>query len=421
MIGFAIVVIPLSVGLIYSVYQVEVLAGHAQTVVRSSMETIESARQLTTQVERMERSARQYQVLHDEAIYRSFQQHHQLFQSAVHELLGSELPAPIRATLNEVQRDARMIDETLHLYPADSAEVETGIIRFQQIREDLRPLISDINDFITANSIAINDQSMQVQKTLVLIALALIPAALLVVVGFGFIISRPLQQLRRAIHRLGNSEFTEPIQVSGPLDLRRLGETLEWLRNRLKGLEEQKSRFLQQVSHELKTPLTSIREGTELLHDGVVGELSREQQVIAGILKSNTAELQRQVEDLLRFNEVLAEADSVSKFPVDLHLLVRKLVSDQKLPIQARKLKVKYKLHPITVNADAEQLKTIAGNLLSNAIKFSPYKGTIKLLLRYKHDQIHFDVMDEGPGVSPTDRDRVFEAFFRVKPGPQDT
>ena len=59
MIGFAIVVIPLSVGLIYSVYQVEVLAEHAQTVVRSSMETIESARQLTTQVERMERSARQ--------------------------------------------------------------------------------------------------------------------------------------------------------------------------------------------------------------------------------------------------------------------------------------------------------------------------------------------------------------------------
>ena len=326
MIGFAIVVIPLSAGLIYSVYQVEVLAGHTQTVVRSSMETIESARQLTTQVERMERSARQYQILH-EAIYSSSQQHHQLFQSAVHDLLGSELPPPIRATLNEVQRDARMIDETLHLYPADSAEVDAGIIRFQQIREDLRPLISDINDFITANSITINDQSMQVQKTLVLIALALIPAALLVVVGFGFIISRPLQQLRMAIHRLGNSEFAEPIQVSGPLDLQRLGETLEWLRNRLKGLEEQKSRFLQQVSHELKTPLTSIREGTELLHDGVVGELSREQQEIAGILKSNTAELQRQVEDLLRFNEVLAEADSVSKYPVDMAAKGKTVVS----------------------------------------------------------------------------------------------
>ena len=85
MIGFAIVVIPLSVGLIYSVYQVEVLAGHMQTVVRSSMETIESARQLTTQVERMERSARQYQILHDEAIYSSFQQHHQLSRRQLRE------------------------------------------------------------------------------------------------------------------------------------------------------------------------------------------------------------------------------------------------------------------------------------------------------------------------------------------------
>ena len=176
--------------------------------------------------------------------------------------------------------------------------------------------------------------------------------------------------------------------------------------------------FLQQVSHELKTPLTSIREGAELLHDGIVGELSHEQQEIAGILKSSTAELQRQVEDLLRFNEVLADADSAQKFPVDMHILVRNLVSEQKLPIRARELKVKCKLHPITVNADAEQLKTIAGNLLSNAIKFSPPRGTIKLLLRYKHDQIHFDVMDDGPGVNPTDRDRVFEAFFKGKSKP---
>ena len=420
MIGFAIVVIPLSIGLIYSVYQVEVLAGNMQTIIHSSMETSEFSRQLTAQAERMERSARQYQVLLDDEIYRGFRQQYRQFEAAVLSLQEIELPTTIHATLGKVRRDAFFIDETLGLYPPNSPEATAAFAGFTDIRDDLRPLTTDINEYITNKSIAINDQSMQVQQTLVLIALALIPTALLVVVGFGFIISRPLNQLRLAIHRLGNSEFSERIRVSGPNDLQRLGETLEWLRNRLKSLEEQKSRFLQQVSHELKTPLTSIREGTELLHDGVVGELSHEQQEIASILKSSTAELQRQVEDLLKFNEVLADADSADKFPVELHVLVRNLVSEQKLSIRARELKVKCKLNPITVNADAEQLKTIAGNLLSNAIKFSPYQGTIKLHLRYKHDQIHFDVMDDGPGVSPVDRERVFEAFFKGKNRPSE-
>ena len=242
MIGFSIVVIPLSIGLIYSVYQVEVLAGNMQTVIHSSMETIESSRQLTSQVERMERSARQYGVLLDEEIYQGFRKQYELFQTGSNELLlESELPDALHATLHEVRKDAYIIDETLGLYPPDSVEAMAAFNRFSDIRDDLRPLTSDINEYVTDKSNAINVQSMQVQKTLVLIALALIPAALLIVVGFGFIISRPLNELRLAIHRLGNNEFSAPIQVSGPNDLQRLGETLEWLRSRLKGLEEQKS------------------------------------------------------------------------------------------------------------------------------------------------------------------------------------
>jgi two-component system sensor histidine kinase GlrK len=408
----------LSIGLIYSVYQVEVLAGNMQTVVHSSMDTIEASRQLNIQAERMERSARQYEILLEEDIYQAFLRQYREFEINLNKLLESGLPESIHATLTEVRRDAFMINETLALYPPESSIAAKAFSEFSKIREDLSPLSSKINEFITNKSMIINDQSMQVQKTLVLIALALIPAALLVVVGFGFIISRPLHDLRMAIQRLGNSEFSDPIKISGPNDLQLLGETLEWLRSRLKALEEQKSRFLQQVSHELKTPLTSIREGTELLHDGTVGELSHEQQEIAGILKSSTAELQRQVEGLLRFNEVLAEVGSADKDPVDLHLLIRLLVSEQKLPIRARELIIKSRLHPITINADVEHIRTIAGNLLSNAIKFSPVKGTIRLHLKYRNDQIHFDVIDEGPGISPTDRDRVFEAFFRGKNKP---
>ena len=80
---------------------------------------------------------------------------------------------------------------------------------------------------------------------------------------------------------------TVTIAIDGPGDLRSLGERLDWLRLQLSDLDEQKKRFLRHVSHELKTPLTSLREGAELLADGTAGPLSAAQQDIAAILRDH--------------------------------------------------------------------------------------------------------------------------------------
>ena len=71
----------------------------------------------------------------------------------------------------------------------------------------------------------------------------------------------------------GESGFSKPIKIEGPTDLQRLGRQLEWLRVRFLELAQEKNKFLRHMSHELKTPLANIREGTELLLDGSVGEL----------------------------------------------------------------------------------------------------------------------------------------------------
>jgi len=83
---------------------------------------------------------------------------------------------------------------------------------------------------------------------------------------------------RQAIRRLGAGEFEGDIRVGGPADLKYLGSRLDWLRQRLIELEQQKRLFLRHVSHELKTPLTALREGSELLAEGTAGPLSSEQR-----------------------------------------------------------------------------------------------------------------------------------------------
>src|SRR6185295_5526900 len=91
-----------------------------------------------------------------------------------------------------------------------------------------------------------------------------------------------------------------------PQDLQYLGERLEWLRLRLRDLEEQQNRFLRHVSHELKTPLTAVREGAELLRDRVGGDLSPEQREIVRIVRQNSLQLQKLIEDLLTYHQTRA-------------------------------------------------------------------------------------------------------------------
>ena len=91
---------------------------------------------------------------------------------------------------------------------------------------------------------------------------------------FVALIIRPVHQLDRSIERLGEGNFTTPILVSGPRDLEAIGKKLDWLRRRLDVLDREKAKLLAHISHELKTPLASIKEGAGLLKDGVVGPLT---------------------------------------------------------------------------------------------------------------------------------------------------
>ena len=138
------------------------------------------------------------------------------------------------------------------------------------------------------------------RETWLWLALATAAIAAALATFFAVLISRPIRQLDLAIRQMGTADFTHAIIVNGPQDLRYVGQRLEWLRTRLRDLEEQQTRFLRHVSHELKTPLTAVREGAELLRDEVGGKLTREQQDIVRIVRENTLSLQKLIEDLLR-------------------------------------------------------------------------------------------------------------------------
>ncbi|HEY8242872.1 MAG TPA: HAMP domain-containing sensor histidine kinase, partial [Casimicrobiaceae bacterium] len=232
---------------------------------------------------------------------------------------------------------------------------------------------------------------------------------------FAVLIARPIRQLDLAIRQMGTADFTHAIVVNGPQDIRYLGQRLEWLRSRLHDLEAQQTRFLRHVSHELKTPLTAVREGAELLRDEVGGKLTREQHDIVRIVRENTLSLQKLIEDLLRWHQTRA-VEPATVGPVELPDIVRRVVREQKLAALARMIAFDTHLEPAVVTGDAERIRTIVDNLVSNAIKYSPRSGTIDAKLRARDGLAVLEVADEGPGVPTAERESVFESFFQGAP-----
>jgi two-component system sensor histidine kinase GlrK len=243
--------------------------------------------------------------------------------------------------------------------------------------------------------------------------LAAIPVTLGIALWFRAIISSQLQQVDRAIRTIGRAEYSDGVTVSGPQDLAYLGRRLDWLRKRLAELEEQKNRFLRHVSHDLKTPLTAIREGTQLLGEGVPGPLNDQQRTIIEILDQNSRRLQQLIEELINYQQAGFAASSIDPHPVALDVVCTQVLRTHRLVAAARAIRFERKLIPVLVEGDADKLRVVLDNLITNAIKFSPREGVIRVDLDKQDGKVILDVIDQGPGVAAEERDHIFEPFFR--------
>ena len=256
-------------------------------------------------------------------------------------------------------------------------------------------------------------QAESVQRQLVLLVVFSTAVALALAMALTRHIARPIAQLDAAIRQLGSAHFENPIVVRGPDDLRTLGERLDWLRRRLIELEHEKNRFLRHLSHELKTPLTALREGAELLHDEVGGPLSAPQRRVVTIMRDNSVKLQRLIEELLDYQRALHAAAALHLKRVSLKSLIQEAMRPHELAAQAKGLQIAVEAQAGSVDADPEKLRSVFDNLIGNAVKFTPAGGRVSVQASSSGEQALIDVIDSGPGVPAEERESIFDSFIR--------
>lgn len=234
----------------------------------------------------------------------------------------------------------------------------------------------------------------------------------LVIWWLGIKLNQPLHSLTVSIRRLARTDYVDPVVIQGPRNIREMGQGLEKLRLKLQESDSHQRQFLRHVSHEIKTPLTSIKEGSQLLEDEILGPINSEQREITSILTKSTAELQQSIENLLNYNSAISVDKIKTRSTTDLSSLIEEVISKQALAIRSKGLKIKKDLAIARAFVDRDQISTVFDNLLSNAVKYSPDGGEINLWLTQDKKNSIFTIRDYGPGVSDANKRAIFDAFY---------
>lgn len=409
-VGFFLAVLPLTAGLLAMTVAIQKLSTQSQQAVFDAARIAHGSRQLAEVLPTLERAARQSQVLQDETLRAGYVNLRQEFTRMIAQVQAMPLDTEMRSLLT---RMAAQEEAAYQLQSQGPAQAKEMTAQFAELAATGRDMLAHSSAVIDREAGALKSRAEEAENGARLQLLVVVPVALLVVAGFTHLLARPIAQIEAGILGLGERRLHERVVVEGPDDLVQLGEQLNWLRERLQQLEEQKAQFLRHVSHELKTPLTALREGSDLLAEGTAGALAPRQQEIVRILRDNSLHLQQLIEDLLRHGEAEFRAGRLEIRNFSLPELVGSVAERHGIAMEAKQLTLRSQVEPRQLRSDPERVRVILDNLLSNAIKHAPPASEIELLARTEAGQLLLQVVDAGPGVPAEVRERIFEPFFR--------
>lgn len=178
------------------------------------------------------------------------------------------------------------------------------------------------------------------------------------------------------------------------------------------GLNRLKEDLISIISHEVKNPLSAIVNAADLLAGGRPGPLNEPQARLAALILENARNIRGILDDVVRLSRLhhlKGEAERVS-----VKALIERIRDGHRDTLQGKLLKWREELEEVPLLCDAGMLENLLANLIGNAVKYAPIGGTVGVRLRRDGERVALRVLDDGPGIPPAERDRLFTPFFRA-------
>jgi two-component system sensor histidine kinase GlrK len=405
--AFLLVMLPLLV-LAYQAYDsLDQLSRQAARINRTTLSDARRSESMSGIALEMERSYRQYCVLDDPTLSRLYQNQHKQYA----QLLDAH--ASVLPDLRYYQTLRTLLTQLTQPTCLNNSPDKDSSARLENFSRTNAEMVQATREVVFS-------RGQQLQRAIAergqffgwqALVLFLLSGALVVL--FTRMIIGPVKGVERMINRLGEGRnLGDVTRFKGPREIRSLVQRIVWLSERLAWLESQRHEFLRHISHELKTPLASMREGTELLADEVAGPLTPDQKEVVAILNSSSRHLQTLIEQLLDYNRKLADAPTLSVF-VDLKALVDDVVTANSLPARAKKIRSEVIIGAPRCLAEPTLLRRVLDNLYSNAVHYGAESGTIWVRSRQENGRVIIEVANTGIPIPQAERTMIFEPFYQ--------
>lgn len=245
---------------------------------------------------------------------------------------------------------------------------------------------------------------------------ALISLVIMLVLSYFFStqMSRPMEKMSRLTKQYSMGNFSERLEVKGAKEQQELAQSLNDMATSLSIIDDSRKSFIANVSHELKTPMTTIGGFVDGILDGTIPP--SEEKRYLGIVSSEIKRLSRLVVTMLTLAKIEAGEETLNYSSTDMNQLLFNALLSFESAIDGNGLEVEgfEELPHIKVEADSELLFQVAYNLFDNAVKFSNKGGTIRVGMEENEGRVLVSISNTGKGIPEEEIHRIFERFYKV-------
>jgi len=227
-------------------------------------------------------------------------------------------------------------------------------------------------------------------------------------------ISRPLSQMSEVSMRIAKGDYSQRVKVNSLDETGQLAVSFNAMADSLEKLEQMRRTFVANVSHELRSPLTSMRGYIQGILDKTID--SEDQEKYLKIALEETQRLSKLIDDLLNLSRMESEQFKLNFSIFDINEQIRRLLIAREESIESKGLQVEvdFEKEQCMVEADKDRIQQVIINLLDNAIKFNK-EGGILLFKTWRHkDKVYIKIQDQGIGIPKEEIPHIWERFYQV-------
>ncbi len=250
------------------------------------------------------------------------------------------------------------------------------------------------------------------------IAIGFAFASLAAILGTAFYtrgIVRPLTVITGAAEEMSRGKLSTRAEVTGVNEVRQLAGAFNVMAEKLEQVEENRKEFVANVSHELRSPVTSIHGFVEGMLDGTIPQEDYPRYL--QIVFDETNRMKRLIADLLQLSRMDKGVDKLELSEFDINELIRRVIIGRMSDIEDKKLDVQLEFaqEPCLVSADSDKISQVVHNIVDNALKFIVENGNLTIRTTLLHDStVAVSIENDGEPIAPQDRERLFERFYKA-------